>query len=111
MLRTPNSVVSTAADAQKKDESSTSSTSFEGVCVANYRHPAPRRWEPWALLHGLSSFLVDPVDPVDPLDSVENSPRPRLACKKYSFGNKNLENDDFLRPGLSPGRRPALGWV
>ena len=31
---------------------------FEGVCVANYRHPAPRRGEPWAASAGLTSFRL-----------------------------------------------------
>ena len=52
---------------------------------------------------------IHPITTPFTLDPVENAPRPRPACEKYSFGNKNIENDNFLMPGLSLGLRPGFG--
>ena len=63
--------------------------SFEGVCVANYRHPAPRRGEPGSFLNGATSIPLDPLDPVDPVMSSERAP---MYCKKQYSGRFFREN-------------------
>ena len=50
--------------------------SFHG----NHRHPAPRWWEPWSILHGFTSIPMDPVDPL------ENSQRAPMTLKTQYTG-------------------------
>ena len=58
---------------------------FEGVCV-NYRHPDPRRGEPWVGSGPDVAFPADPADPEDCVDCLQNSVRLIFVIKHYGFG-------------------------
>ena len=63
--------------------------SFEGVWVANYRNPGPRRGEPRVGSGPDVAFPLDPLDPLDPVDPVnplQNSVRLIFIIKNNVFG-------------------------